>query len=196
MKGINIVVKGDIGHMSAFMAQSGNLVVMGDAGDALGDSIYEARLFVRGEVKSLGADCIEKEMRPEHIDLIATLLDRPASTASNRASSSATALRANFTISTSITPTPTEAPTYDLPESADHAARSATFDDYTMSEIRRARRRAFTTSAAAGRNASCRISMTCCSSAPHLALSRSKATASAAAPTWCSAPASPRSRSS
>ncbi len=55
MKGINIVVKGNIGHMSAFMAQSGNLVVLGDAGEALGDSLYEARLFVRGKVKSLGA---------------------------------------------------------------------------------------------------------------------------------------------
>ena len=66
MKGVDIVVKGSIGPMSAFMAQSGNLVVMGDAGDALGDSIYEARLFVRGTVKSLGADCIEKEMRDEH----------------------------------------------------------------------------------------------------------------------------------
>ncbi len=66
MKGIDIVVKGNIGHMSAFMAQSGSLVVLGDAGDALGDSIYEARLFVRGSVKSLGADCIEKEMREEH----------------------------------------------------------------------------------------------------------------------------------
>ena len=63
MKGIDIVVKGSVGHMSAFMAQAGNLVVLGDAGDALGDSIYEARLFVRGTVKSLGADCIEKPMR-------------------------------------------------------------------------------------------------------------------------------------
>lgn len=74
MKGINIVVHGSIGHMSAFMAQSGNLVVLGDAGDALGDSLYEARLFVRGSVKSLGADCIEKEMRPEHLELLADLL--------------------------------------------------------------------------------------------------------------------------
>ena len=40
--------------------------MLGDAGDALGDSIYEARLFVRGTVASLGADCIEKEMRDEH----------------------------------------------------------------------------------------------------------------------------------
>jgi len=76
MKGIDIVVRGNIGHMSAFMAQSGNLVVCGDAGDALGDSIYEARLFVRGKVKSLGADCIEKEMRAEHIELLADLLAR------------------------------------------------------------------------------------------------------------------------
>jgi len=76
MKGIDIVVHGNIGHMSAFMAQKGNLVVLGDAGDALGDSIYEARLFVRGSVKSLGADCIEKEMRPEHIALLEDLLER------------------------------------------------------------------------------------------------------------------------
>ena len=74
MKGINIVVHGSIGHMSCFMAQSGNLVVLGDAGEALGDSLYEARLFVRGTVKSLGADCVEKEMRPEHLALLADLL--------------------------------------------------------------------------------------------------------------------------
>lgn len=81
MKGIDIVVHGSIGHMSAFMAQSGNLVVCGDAGDALGDSIYEARLFVRGSVKSLGADCVEKEMRPEHIELLRDLLARAESDA-------------------------------------------------------------------------------------------------------------------
>jgi glutamate synthase domain-containing protein 3 len=76
MKGIEIVVHGNIGHMSAFMAQSGHLVVLGDAGEALGDSLYEARLFVRGRVKSLGADCIEKEMRPEHLARLADLLAR------------------------------------------------------------------------------------------------------------------------
>jgi glutamate synthase domain-containing protein 3 len=74
MKGIDIVVRGNIGHMSAFMAQSGHLIVLGDAGDALGDSIYEAKLFVRGKVKSLGSDCIEKEMRDEHRDALVRLL--------------------------------------------------------------------------------------------------------------------------
>ncbi|PST26796.1 protein GlxC [Mesorhizobium plurifarium] len=76
MKGIDIVVHGNIGHMSAFMGQSGHLVVLGDAGDALGDSLYEAKLFVRGAVKSLGADCIEKEMRPEHLQKLAELLEK------------------------------------------------------------------------------------------------------------------------
>ena len=75
MKGVNIVVQGNIGHMAAFMGQSGNLVVCGDAGDALGDSCYEARFFVRGTVKSLGADCERKEMRPEHIKILQELLD-------------------------------------------------------------------------------------------------------------------------
>ncbi|MFB2551936.1 GltB/FmdC/FwdC-like GXGXG domain-containing protein [Ensifer soli] len=76
MKGIDIVVHGNIGHMSAFMGQSGHLVVLGDAGDALGDSLYEAKLFVRGSVKSLGADCIEKEMKPKHVKLVAELLEK------------------------------------------------------------------------------------------------------------------------
>jgi glutamate synthase domain-containing protein 3 len=75
MKGVNIVVKGSIGPMSAFMAQSGALVVLGDAGDALGDSIYEAKVYVRGEVKSLGADCVEKTLDEEHRVELRALLD-------------------------------------------------------------------------------------------------------------------------
>lgn len=75
MKGIDIIVKGSIGPMSAFMAQSGNLVVLGDAGDALGDSIYEARLFVRGAVKSLGTDCVEKSLSDDHKRHLRKLLD-------------------------------------------------------------------------------------------------------------------------
>jgi glutamate synthase domain-containing protein 3 len=75
LRGLNIVVKGSVGHMSAFMAQAGNLVVLGDAGDALGDSIYEARLYLRGKVKSLGTDCVMKEMRDEHKASLRRLLD-------------------------------------------------------------------------------------------------------------------------
>ena len=74
MKGVEIVVGGDIGHMSAFMAQAGTLVVRGNAGEALGDSIYEARIYVRGEIASLGADCVAKEMRAEHHEELGRLL--------------------------------------------------------------------------------------------------------------------------
>jgi glutamate synthase domain-containing protein 3 len=76
MKGVDIVVKGSAGHMSAFMAQSGNLVILGDAGEALGDSLYEARIFVRGAVKSLGADCEEKPMTEEARAILARLLQQ------------------------------------------------------------------------------------------------------------------------
>ncbi len=76
LKGADIVVKGSVGHMSAFMAQAGNLVVLGDAGDALGDSIYEACLYVRGKVASLGADCVEKKMKPKHRKQLIQLFER------------------------------------------------------------------------------------------------------------------------
>jgi methylamine---glutamate N-methyltransferase subunit B len=75
LRGLDIVVKGSVGHMSAFMAQAGSLVVLGDAGDALGDSIYEARLFVRGRTSSLGSDCVAKEMRDEYKAALRKLLD-------------------------------------------------------------------------------------------------------------------------
>jgi glutamate synthase domain-containing protein 3 len=76
MKGVDIVVRGSVGHLSGFMAQTGRLVVCGDAGDALGDSIYEARIYLRGEPVGLGADCVEKELREEHHAELAALLAR------------------------------------------------------------------------------------------------------------------------
>src|SRR6185312_2582340 len=76
MKGIDIVVGGSIGHMSCFMGQAGSLVVCGDADRDLGDSLYEAEIFVAGKVAGLGADCIEKEMEPAHVERVARLLDR------------------------------------------------------------------------------------------------------------------------
>ncbi len=76
MKGIDIVVGGSVGHMSGFMAQAGNLVICGNAGEALGDSIYEAVIYVQGNVESLGADCEEKPMNDEHLERLTSLLTR------------------------------------------------------------------------------------------------------------------------
>jgi glutamate synthase domain-containing protein 3 len=56
LKGGDIVVGGEVGSFSAFMAQAGRMVICGDAGDGLGDSLYEAVLYVRGKIRSLGAD--------------------------------------------------------------------------------------------------------------------------------------------
>ena len=74
LKGGDIVVKGNMGSKAAFMAQAGRIVVCGDVGEDLGDSIFEARLYVRGSVASWGADCIEKEMRDEHRKELVQLL--------------------------------------------------------------------------------------------------------------------------
>lgn len=74
MKGVDIVVGGSVGHMSAFMAQTGRLVVCGDADEDLGGSIYEAIIYLRGEAHGLGADCIEKAMTGEHRSALAKLL--------------------------------------------------------------------------------------------------------------------------
>jgi methylamine---glutamate N-methyltransferase subunit B len=76
MKGVDIVVAGSVGHMSAFMAQAGSLVICGDAGSDLGDSIYEARLYVLGRVANLGSDCVEKKMTPHHLAKLQGLLAR------------------------------------------------------------------------------------------------------------------------
>jgi glutamate synthase domain-containing protein 3 len=76
MKGVDIVVQGAVGHMSAFMAQAGHLVVCGDAGPDLGDSIYEAVLYVRGKVASLGSDCIEQPMTADDVATLEDLLAR------------------------------------------------------------------------------------------------------------------------
>ena len=90
-------------------------------------------------VKSLGADCIEKEMRPEHLELLAGPARagrrRPTS---SRKSSRATARPARSTISTSTTPTRIEADSMTYKNPPTTPRKSATFDDYTLSEIRRA----------------------------------------------------------
>jgi glutamate synthase domain-containing protein 3 len=76
MKGIDIVVGGSVGDYSAFMAQAGSLVVCGDAGDALGDSLYEAVIYVKGSVASLGADAQVQPMAESDIAHVGALLQR------------------------------------------------------------------------------------------------------------------------
>lgn len=74
MKGIDIVVGGSVGDYSAFMAQAGRLLICGDAGDGLGDSLYEAVIYVRGQVKSFGSDAHEQPMRDADFAAVSDLL--------------------------------------------------------------------------------------------------------------------------
>lgn len=76
LKGADIVVGGSVGSFSAFMAQAGRIVVCGDAGDALGDSLYEAVIYVRGNIKSLGADAQIEPMSTTDYETVAILLDK------------------------------------------------------------------------------------------------------------------------
>jgi glutamate synthase domain-containing protein 3 len=78
MKGCDIVVGGDVGHMSAFMAQAGRLVVCGNAGSSLGDSLYEAVIYVRGKISSLGSDAREEPMGKLDLAQLAELLQKAA----------------------------------------------------------------------------------------------------------------------
>lgn len=76
LKGGDIVVGGSVGSFSGFMAQAGRMVICGDAGDALGDSLYEAVIYVRGEVKSLGADAQLEPMTEADYTIVGDLLSK------------------------------------------------------------------------------------------------------------------------
>jgi glutamate synthase domain-containing protein 3 len=74
LKGGDIVVGGSVGSFSAFMAQAGRMVICGNAGDALGDSLYEAVIYLRGDAKSLGADAQIEPMTDADYAAVAELL--------------------------------------------------------------------------------------------------------------------------
>lgn len=84
LKGADIVVGGDVGNFSAFMAQAGRMVVCGAAGDGLADSLYEAVIYVRGPIKSLGADARVEPMSDEDREAVRTLLQAAGITANAR----------------------------------------------------------------------------------------------------------------
>lgn len=74
MKGGTLVVGGDVGAMTAFMMQKGVLIVGGNAGEGLGDSLYEGKIFLRGDVDSLGSDAQFVQPTPADLDFLAGTL--------------------------------------------------------------------------------------------------------------------------
>ena len=74
MKGVDIVVGGSVGHGSGFMAQAGRMVICGDAEAGLGDSMYEAVIYVAGKDRGLGAEAREEPMSEDDVAAVAGLL--------------------------------------------------------------------------------------------------------------------------
>jgi glutamate synthase domain-containing protein 3 len=72
MKGGTILIGGRTGAFSGFMMQRGRIVVLGDAGKNLGDSMYDGIIYVGGAITSLGVDAVPAEMT----GLDVTWLDR------------------------------------------------------------------------------------------------------------------------
>ena len=68
MKGVDIVVRGSVGHMSAFMAQTRPpRRLRRRRRRARRLDLRGARSTCAGRVAGLGADCVEKELRDEHV---------------------------------------------------------------------------------------------------------------------------------
>jgi glutamate synthase domain-containing protein 3 len=61
MKGGTLLIGGNCGYMAGFMMQKGRIIICGDAGDALADSMYEGVVFVGGAIAALGNDAVVEE---------------------------------------------------------------------------------------------------------------------------------------
>lgn len=52
------------------MMQRGRMIILGDAGPGLGDSMYDGTIYVAGKVKSLGIDCVPGEWTDADTELV------------------------------------------------------------------------------------------------------------------------------
>jgi formylmethanofuran dehydrogenase subunit C len=62
--------------MSGFMMQRGTVIVCGDAGEALADSMYEGVVFVGGRIAELGNDAVVADASQSEVREIGATLDR------------------------------------------------------------------------------------------------------------------------
>ncbi len=56
--------------MNGFMMQRGRQIFLGNVGPGLGDSMYDGTIYVGGNVKSLGIDCVPGEWTDADTELI------------------------------------------------------------------------------------------------------------------------------
>jgi glutamate synthase domain-containing protein 3 len=89
MKGGTIIVGGRTGTLTGFMMQRGRMIILGDAGPNLGDSMYDGTIFVGGKIASLGVDAVVGEMT----DLEAGWIERKLALYGMKAPNAATKLQ-------------------------------------------------------------------------------------------------------
>jgi methylamine---glutamate N-methyltransferase subunit B len=75
LKGGTLAVGGDAGAFCGFMAQAGTILIGGNAGDGLGDSLYEAVIYVAGTVRSLGTDARVEDLADEDVERVKQLVE-------------------------------------------------------------------------------------------------------------------------
>ena len=76
LKGATLAVAGDVGPFCGFMAQAGTILIGGDAGDGLGDSLYEAVIYVAGTIRGLGSDARVEDLGEADVSAVRDLVQR------------------------------------------------------------------------------------------------------------------------
>ena len=71
---LQIDIRGHVGFYCGGMNKDAELTIHGHAGVGTAENMMSGVVWVKGKVASLGADCIEKEMRPEHLADLERLL--------------------------------------------------------------------------------------------------------------------------
>ncbi len=74
MKAGDIVVEGKLGYQTGFMAHHGRIIALGGAGASCGDALWQAEVWVVGDIESLGVDAKIVEPEAEEVGAVETLL--------------------------------------------------------------------------------------------------------------------------
>src|ERR1700687_676362 len=74
IKGGLALVTGTCGYMAGFMGQKGTIIVCGDTGAALADSMYETVRHVGGNIADLGNDAISVDMSDDDSAFLETTI--------------------------------------------------------------------------------------------------------------------------
>lgn len=76
LKGATLAVAGDVGAYCGFLAQAGTILVGGDSGHGLGDSLYEAVIYVAGRVTDLGTDAQVEDIGESDVAAVRAIVER------------------------------------------------------------------------------------------------------------------------